>query len=223
MLCFQAEQEGIAMRVVALLGLLALGAAQLSAAAAPVEGRDFQRLQLAQPTSDPKKVVVTEFFSYQCPHCYSFAQPFAAWARKVAPDVLVERVPVALGRPSWEPAARAYLAFASMQLLPRMDDATFDAIHRQGMRLDSEQALVQWVGTQRIDAKEFAALYRSFGLQAQWKVADARARAHQIPSIPAIVIDGRYLVAIEDNGGFQAQLAVVDELIARARREKGAK
>jgi protein dithiol oxidoreductase (disulfide-forming) len=218
------NNQGIAMRVAALLaGLMALGVAQLSGAAAPVEGRDYQRLSLAQPTSDPKKVVVTEFFSYQCPHCYSFAQPFEAWMRKLPPDVMVERIPVSLGRKAWEPTARAYLVFASMQMLPKMDAAIFDAIHRQGMRLDTEQALVQWVGTQRIDPKEFASLYRSFGVDTQMKVAEGKARAQQIPSIPAVVVDGKYLVAIEDNGSFQGQLAVIDELIARARREKGAK
>lgn len=211
------------MRVVALLmGLMALGAVQPAAAAA-VEGRDYQRLSLAQPTTDPKKVVVTEFFSYQCPHCYSFAPSFEAWSRKVAPDVLVERVPVAFGRKPWEVASRAFLVFASMKVLPRLDAAIFDAIHRQGVRLDNEEMLTRWVGTQGVDVKEFASLYRSFGLDTQFKAAEARVRGHLLPSVPAVVVDGRYLVAISDNGNFPGQLAVVDELIAKARREKGAK
>lgn len=211
------------MRAVALLaGLLALGAAQVSVAAAPVEGRDFQRLQAPQPTGDPKKVLVTEFFSYQCPHCYSFAPSFEAWTRKAAPDVQVERVPVALGRKSWEPAARAFYVFSAMKQLPRMDGVIFDAIHRQRMGLDSERAMLQWVGSAQVDARQFESLYRSFGIETQVRAAEARSRAHQVPGIPAIVIDGRYLVLINDNGDFPSQLAVVDELVARARREKRA-
>lgn len=210
------------MRVALLMGLMALGAVQPAAAAA-VEGRDYQRLSMAQPTSDPKKVVVTEFFSYQCPHCYSFAPSFEAWSRKVAPDVLVERVPVGFGRKPWEVASRAFLVFSSMKILPRMDTAMFDAIHRQGVRLDSEEMLTRWVAAQGVDTREFSSVYRSFGLDTQYKAAEARVRGHLLPGVPAVVIDGRYLVMISDNGNFPAQLAVVDELIAKARREKGAK
>ncbi|MET0280100.1 MAG: thiol:disulfide interchange protein DsbA/DsbL [Steroidobacteraceae bacterium] len=205
-----------------LVGLMLLGAAGAQAAA-PVEGKDFTRLEIAQPTSDPKKIEVLEFFSYQCPHCYAFSKPFESWSRAQPPDVVVQRVPVGFGRPAWEAAARAYLVFAAMQVLPTVDDATFDAIHRQRLRLDSEQALTQWVGTQKVDAKQFASLYRSFGVEAQLKNAEARSRAFQIPSVPAIVVDGRYLVAVEDRGSFTPQLNVVSELVARARREKGGK
>lgn len=211
------------MRIAALfLGVLALGSGSVQAAAA-VEGRDFTRVELAQPTTDPKKVVVTEFFSYQCPHCYSFAKPFEAWTRSQPADVLVERVPVGLGRPAWETAARSYLVFTAMKTGPRMDDAFFDAIHRQKLRLDTEKAVTQWVATQQLDAKQFAALYKSFALDSQYKSGEALARTLKVPSIPAVVIDGRYLVAIEDRGSFQSQFAVVNELVARARREKGAK
>jgi thiol:disulfide interchange protein DsbA len=205
-----------------LLGVLALGSAAAHAAA-PVEGKDYTRIELAQPTTDPKKVVVTEFFSYQCPHCYSFAKPLEAWMRAQPADVLVERVPVSLGRPAWETAARSFLVFNAMQAGTRMDDAIFDAIHRQRLRLDTEQAVTQWAGTQQLDAKQFSALYRSFGIDSQYKSGEAKARALKVPSIPAIVIDNRYLVAIVDSGSFQPQFAVINELIARARREKGAK
>lgn len=189
-------------------------------AAAPVEGKDYVRLTTPPAAVAQPKVVVTEFFSYQCPHCYSFAKPFAAWQRKLPADVIVERVPVSFGRPQWEPAARAYLTLAQMKVLPKTDDALFDAIHRQGIRLDTDAAVIRWAGTQGIDGKDFEAQYRSFGVATQMKSADLKSRNFQIPSIPAVVVDGRYLVSIVDNGSFNSQLAVVDELIDRARKEK---
>ena len=39
-------------------------------AAEPVEGKDYFKVEPPLPPADPAKVVVTEFFSYQCPHCY---------------------------------------------------------------------------------------------------------------------------------------------------------
>ncbi len=189
-------------------------------AAAPVEGKDYVRLAAPQPTTDSHKVVITEFFSYQCPHCYAFSKPFANWTRNLPADVLVERVPVVFGRPTWEPVARAYLVLNSMKALDKVDDALFEAIHRKGLHLDTEQALFSWIATTGIDARTFAAQYHSFGIDTLFKGSEMRTRAHQIPGVPTLVIDGRYLKTIEENGDYQGQLAVVNELIARARKEK---
>lgn len=208
--------------VLVLAGLMALGFVTSASAAAPVEGKDYTRINPAQPTIDPQKIVITEFFSYQCPHCYSFAKPLAAWVRTLPADLRFERTPVSFGRAQWEPVARAYLALKSMNQITRLDDAIFDAIHRQHLPLATEQAVVQWVGTQGIDSKAFASQYRSFTVETQLKASDMSTRALQIPSIPCIVIDGRYLVAIEDNGGFQGQLGVVNALIAKVRTERAA-
>lgn len=209
------------MQIVKLLATaLLVGLIAPAMAAAPVEGKDYVRLTTPPSAVDPQKIVVTEFFSYQCPHCYSFSKPFAAWQRSLPADVTVERVPVAFGRPAWEPSARAYLALTQMKLLAKTDDALFDAIHRQGIRLEKDDAMISWVGTQGIDKKAFESQYRSFGVATQMKSADLKSRTFQIPSIPAVVVDGRYLVSIVDNGGFKDQLAVVDELIKRARTER---
>lgn len=58
----------------ALLAAIAFPGA-VAEAAEPVEGRDYQRINPAVPTSDPARIVVTQFFSYQCPHCYKSGCP----------------------------------------------------------------------------------------------------------------------------------------------------
>ncbi len=206
-----------------LYGLLASLGTMQALAAVPVEGRDYIRLEQVQPTSDPGKVVVTEFFSYQCPHCYSFSQPFAAWTRTQPADVLVERVGISVGHQAWEPAARTWWVFNAMNAVPRLDGQLFDAIHRQRLNLGTEKELTKWVGTQGADAAQFASLFNSFGVDAQYRNGEAKSRSYRVPSIPAIAVDGRYLVAIKDGTDFRPQLAIVSELIARARKEKGGK
>jgi protein dithiol oxidoreductase (disulfide-forming) len=206
-----------------LMGLWTSVVALQASAAAPVAGRDYIRLEQVQPTSDPKKIVVTEFFSYQCPHCFSFSHPFAAWARTQPADVLVERVGISVGHPSWEPAARAWWVFNAMNMVAKFDDQLFDAIHVKRLNLGTEKDLSKWVGAQGGDAKQFSALYSSFGVDAQYRNAEAKSRSYRVPSIPAIAVDGRYLVAILDGTDFKPQLAVVSELIAMARKEKGGK
>jgi thiol:disulfide interchange protein DsbA len=208
-------------RTISLLPML-LGWDALTQAAAPVEGRDYTVLSPRQPTTDPAHLMVTEFFSYQCPHCAAFSRPFAAWSRTVPADVRVERVAVTIGHPAWEPAARAYWALLDMKALEKADDAFFQAIHAQGIRLDTEQQITAWLGARGIDTKAFSAMYHSFGLDAQFRTAEGRARDHRVPSIPLLVIDGRYMVSIDDNGRFPDQLAKLNELIVKARQQRSA-
>src|SRR5690606_29091943 len=92
-----------------LISIVVLAGAS-SAAAQGLPGRDYTALDPPRGTSDPDRIVVTEFFSYQCPHCYAFHPALKAWARALPDDVVLERQAVSIGRPQWEPAARAFYA-----------------------------------------------------------------------------------------------------------------
>jgi thiol:disulfide interchange protein DsbA len=207
------------MRKLALTVLAACLATSI-ASAAPTAGKDYELVQPPQPTSDPSKIVVTEFFSYQCPHCYAFSKPFAAWSAKLPADVKSERVAVSIGHAAWMPAAQAFYALTAMGKVPAIDDALFEAIHRRRLRLDTEAGLAEWAGAQGIDQAAFTQAYRSFGVQVKTKRADELSRRHRLPSVPTLVIDGKYLVPISDDGNFNDQLAVVDALIAQVRSQR---
>ena len=192
----------------------------LGASAAPVAGRDYTPVEPAQPTSDPSKIVVTEFFSYQCPHCYRFAGAFAAWARTLPADVKVERVAVSIGHEAWEPAAQAFYALTAMDKVAAVDDALFAAIHRQGAKLFDEASLAGWIGQHGVNREDFAKYYRSFSVGVKTRYADEMSRRHRISGVPSLVIDGRYLISISDDGQFDDQLKIANELIDTARRNR---
>jgi hypothetical protein len=67
---------------------------------------------------------------------------------------------------------------------------------------------------------QFQNAYRSFSVKLQTTRADDLSRAVKLPSIPAILIDGKYLVTIADDGDFTDQLALAKTLVARARKER---
>ncbi len=203
----------------ALLATIALSGAA-AGAAGPVEGKDYQRINPPVPTSDPARIVVTQFFSYQCPHCYQFEKPHAAWAAKLPADVKSERAAVSIGHAGWVPAAQAFYALSAMKKVPAIDDAFFGAIHRQRLGLTDEAGIAAWVAKQGIDRAEFEKMARSFSVGLQVRRADELSRKVRLPSVPTIVIDGRYLVPIKDDGDFRDQLVLVDTLIERVRRER---
>jgi protein dithiol oxidoreductase (disulfide-forming) len=200
--------------------LLALTWASLGWAQGPVEGRDFTRIVPAHATADVDRVVVTEFFSYQCPHCFAFSQPFNRWSNALPKDVVCRREAVDIGHESWQPSARAFYALESIGKLDVIDDAFFGAVHREHVPLRSEAQVTSWLASQGVSAQQFSAAYRSFDVDRQVKRSRQLSIAVKLPSVPAITIDGKYLVEIASNISFDKQLAVVDALIAKARAEK---
>jgi thiol:disulfide interchange protein DsbA len=192
--------------------------------AAPVAEKDYFAINPAQPTTDSTKIVVTEFFSYQCPHCFSFAEPFAAWSESLPADVKAERVAVSIGHATWIPMAQAYYALKAMNAVPALDDEIFTAIHRQAAQLVNEANIASWLGKNGVSSSEFTKYYRSFSVQLGTKRADELSRSHRLPSVPVLVIDGKYMIRIADNGKFDEQLAVANYLIDKARQDRaGAK
>lgn len=209
------------MRFSGILAAAALGGiVSLAALAAPAAGKDYTLISPAEPTSDASRIVVTEFFSYQCPHCYRFAPAFSAWAKTLPADVKVERVAVSIGHEAWEPAAQAFYALTAMNKVAAVDDAFFRAIHEQREKLFDERSISEWVARQGINREEFSKYYRSFSVGVKSRYADEMSRRHRIPGVPALVIDGRYLISISDDGRFDDQLEIANELIDKARRER---
>jgi thiol:disulfide interchange protein DsbA len=206
------------------LALLAASAmlSPAAGAAGPVEGRDYQLIRPAVATSDPTQVVVTQFFSYQCPHCYKFEKTWAAWSASLPKGVKAERAAVAIGHAKWAAAAQAFYALSALKAVPGIDEALFSAIHRQHKALSDGASIADWAAEQGIDRAEFEKAWRSFSVQLQTRRADDLSRKVRLPSVPSLVIDGKYLVPIADDGDFRDQLVVVDALIERARREKAA-
>lgn len=193
------------------------------AADASVEGQDYQLLSPAQPTSNPGKIVVTEFFSYHCSHCYAFYPVVGSWANKLPQDVLFERVPVSLGRSSWVPVAQAFYALQAMGKLEQVDRLIFNAIHTQNARLTDEASVTGFVARQGIDAADFTAAYNSFGVKSSVARAEQQMKTHRVQGTPTLVVDGKYIVLNEGTRNYDELLARTDKVIAKARADKGRK
>jgi len=75
------------------LGLLAVSVS--ASPANPQNGTDYRTLEQAQPTDSGKKIEVTEFFWYSCPHCAAFDPSLTAWVKKQGDKIVFKQVPVA--------------------------------------------------------------------------------------------------------------------------------
>jgi thiol:disulfide interchange protein DsbA len=183
-------------------------------------GRDYIDVVPRQPTADSKRVVVTEFFSYACPHCFSFDPSLTAWEKELPEDVLFERVAVVVGRQPWQKPAQLYYALKSIGKAEELSPAVFRALHLERVDWRTDAQIVDWVAARGVNRDEFAAAFNAFSMRSFMARGDQLAAAHKIRSVPTLVVDGKYALEISDNGDFGAQLAVADRLIAKARTEK---
>lgn len=186
-----------------------------------VEGRDYTVLRPAQPTSAPDKIVVTEFFSYQCPHCFQLFPPIASWASKLPKDVVFERVAVGFGRSQWTAMAQAFYALQALGQVDRLDSAIFNAIHTQGVNLSDENSITQWVSKQGVDAKTFTSAYLSFGVRSSLARSEQMVKSYKVEGVPSMVVDGKYVVVTAGIRNYDELLVRADRVIAKVRAERG--
>ena len=186
---------------------------------AQTAGKEFAPISPAQPTEDAAKIEVLEFFSYGCPHCADF-NPLLTWVAKLPADVVVKKVPVTFGRAAWANIAKLYYTLEITGDLHRLEADVFKAIHAERQNLFEEKALTEWVVKKGVDPKKFAETFASFGVMSKVKRGDQMAQAYKITGVPALAVDGKYMLG---DMGFNEKLAVADKLIAKARSEKSGK
>lgn len=202
-----------------LLGWLAVAAFSTTLAAAePQPGRDYTLLNPPQPSRTAGKIEVVEFFSYACPHCKDLQPVLAAWAAKLPADTSLRRVAVSFNRPPWARLARIYYALDVTGNVEKYDGAVFKALHEERANFNTDEAIVAWATAKGMDGKKFGEALTSFGVQSLVTRGDQETAASKIEGVPALVVDGRWLVV--NNGNFPQMLRTVDALIEKARKEK---
>lgn len=204
-----------------LLAGLAGRALPLSAAApALVEGRDYAPIQPPQPGESPGRIEVLEFFSYGCPHCKDFHPLVMAWAARLPADVRFLRVPVSFGRAAWANLARLYHSLVATGDLARLDLAVFRAVHDERVNLFTPDAIRAWVKRQGVDAKRFAEVFDSFGVQTRLARDEQLVRNYKVEGVPLLTVGGRYAVTGGAARGLADLLPIADALIERVRSER---
>lgn len=207
-----------------ILGLLLATAA----GAQPSAGKDYVPIKQPQPTDNPAKVEVLEFFWYGCPHCNNLQPSLEAWLKRKPADVDFKRIP-AVFQDSWVPLTRTYYTLEAMGLVEKLHQDVFATLHRKNIRLQDANAIFDWAASKGIDRKKFADTYNSFGINGRTQRSIELTRKFDIPGTPALVIDGKYLTApsmtikADRAVDYERFFQVIDGLIAEARKSKGGK
>lgn len=203
------------MRLTLLTGLLALLLTTAGAHAEP-----WVELAQPQPTRDPAKVEVIEFFWYGCPHCYDAEPQVAAWRKRQPSSVEFIRVP-AIFNQRWAVLARAYYAMQQLKLGEDVHKALFEAIHRDNKNLSDEASLTEFFAAQGVPREKFKEAFNSFDVDGKTGRANQMTRAYGLEGVPTFIVNGKYRVDGTSAGSTAAMFTALDQLVAKEL--KGAK
>ena len=191
-----------------------------SAQAAPVEGKDFTRVETPQPPGVPAgKVEVLEFFSYACPHCSAFEPAVEAWEKQLPPEVVVRRVPVPFLMNA-DNFMRTYYALETIGAVQAMQMKIFRGIHIEKKHLEKGEDIAALVGANGGDAAKFLAAFKSFSVNTSVTRAKKMTADYKVDSVPTLVVQGRWMTSPSQAGSQERALAVVDQLVQRVRSGK---
>lgn len=203
-----------------LLSGVVLAAAFL--AGVPAQAQEFEAgrhyVELSKPvlTATPEKIEVVELFWYGCSHCYHFEPTLNAWVAKLPEDVAFRRVPAMFGG-LWNIHGQLYLTLEAMGVESKVRDGIFDAIHQQKLKLDTPEAMADFLAGQGVDRDAFLKTYDSFAVKGNLEKAKRLGMAYQITGVPVLVVNGKYRFDLGSAGGPEGALQVADYLIEKER------
>ena len=196
------------------LALLMVVSTTASAQTAFVVDTDYQLISPAVKTTQPDKVVVTEIFWYGCPHCFRFEPYVERWASGLPDGVVFEQVPSSLN-PRWTVLARAYYAFKMMGAHEQTHKALFDAIHLKRQRLGSLDSLAEFAAGLGLYEKVFRENYSSFPVDTQIRKNIQKEKRYGHRGVPAVIVNGRYLVSASSAGSNERMIQIMNFLVAQ--------
>jgi len=196
---------------------LAVLAAQVSLAAGPVEGQQYNALRPTVPTNvAPGKVEVVEVFWYACGHCYLLEPKLEAWNRKGrAPYVQLVRMPAV-----WNDVLKLHARlFYTIEVLgrPDLNDVIFREINVKGNRLETPQKIEAFMVSQGIAKTDFQKTFNGFAVESKLARAVDLNKRYRITSTPTVVVNGKYVTDASMAGGEEQLFQVINQLAAREK------
>ncbi|MCE8026045.1 MULTISPECIES: thiol:disulfide interchange protein DsbA/DsbL [Halomonadaceae] len=203
----------------AVIAVAGLGLASL-ASANVVEGQHYERLpEPVETRVKEDQIEVVEAFWYGCPHCYNLQSSVTAWYETLGDDVSVEHLPATMGG-EWNTHAAVFYAAEELGIREEAHADIFNAIHQEGRRLTDTDSIAAFFSEYGVSEEEARKALDSFGVKSQVNQAHARMRSMRLMGVPALIIDGRYLVTPSSAGSLENMPQVADALIERVRQER---
>ncbi|MDR5866382.1 thiol:disulfide interchange protein DsbA/DsbL [Halomonas koreensis] len=203
-----------------IVAVAGLGLSTLASAASLVEGQHYTTLDEPVPTQvADDRIEVTEAFWYGCPHCYALEDTLNAWVDGLPEDVAFQRLPATMGG-AWNRHAALFYAAEALGIRERIHDDVFHAIHEKGAELTADGDIAAFFADYGVAEDEAREALNAFGVKSQVNQAHARMRNMRLMGVPALIVDGRYVVTPSSAGSLDNMPQVAEALVAKVREDR---
>ncbi len=199
-----------------------------------VEGKHYIKLPTPTPFEAPAgKVEVTEVFSYGCPGCNAALPAMNKLKSALPPDAVMNYVHASfVPTEAWPMFQQAYLTAKALGISASTHDMMFVAIWGSGeiplvdkatgrmvKPLPSiEDAARFYSRHTQVKEAQFLEMAKSFGIAQQIKRSDELVKLWLIPSTPSLVVNGRYLINLQEAGSWDNVTQIVLFLVSQERQ-----
>ena len=183
------------------------------------EAVGYETLSPAQPTHNPEKIEVIEFFWYGCPHCYSLEPLMGAWLKNLPKNVEFIRQPAVFSE-LWGKHAKAYFTAEALGVVDKVHADLFDAIQNKKQKLETEDQLAEFFVAHGVKKTDFHDTYNSFLIDAKMRQAATTAGRYGITGVPAVIINGKYKTNGPLAGSHEKMMDVINQLIQQESKAK---
>ncbi len=187
-----------------------------------VSGRHYQVLTNPVRPANSQKIEVIEMFSYGCSHCYEFEGTVEHWRARLPGDVQFRAVPV-LFNPQFRALAQGFYTAQALKIVDKSHSAMFKALHTDGKPMWQAADMARFYAGYGVSESDFTRTMDSFGVRASMQRSDKLTKDFQITGVPAIVVNGKYVVDGRMAGSNAGMLQVADFLIRKERDAKRTK
>lgn len=179
-------------------------------------GDGYTTLSPSVATETGDKIEVLEVFWYACPHCYDFEPYVKEWLTKLPEDVTFRRMP-GIFRKSWIPHAKAFYTADKLGVLDDIHGPLFDAIHKQKKKVHDDAAFKKFFAKHGVDKSDFEEVYESEEIADKAKQAFLMGQKYKLSGVPAIIVNGKYMISGSSAGSFENMLKITDSLVDKER------
>ena len=185
-------------------------------------GQDYR--VLSEPVStdaNTRNIEVTSVFWYGCPHCYALEPHIEQWQHTLSADVEFIRRPGFFAPNLWQTHARLYYTIRNMGLEQQVHAGIFSEIQNRRNKLHNSEVIAEFLNREYgVEPEAFNREFTSFSVNNQLQQAFVKLKGYQLSGVPAIIIDGRYVVEPGLAGSLGNMPVIADFLIRKVRQER---
>jgi thiol:disulfide interchange protein DsbA len=176
------------------------------------EGEHYKVLDLEAS----KRPMVTEFFSFYCPHCHHFEPIIQQLKQHLPANAKFQKNHVSfMGGSMGLSMSKAYATMIALRIEDKMVPVMFNRIHNMNKPPRNDAELRQIFLDEGIDAKKFDAAYNGFAVDSMVRRFDKAFKDCGLSGVPAIIVNNRYLVEAESISNLDEYFELVNFLLKK--------